>query len=533
MKKHILDYFPFKKPRQIQTQALEWLAEQDAKYLLVEAPTGSGKSALGMCLSAYLDQSSGSSYILTPQKILQEQYANEKEFRKNSLASLYGKGNYDCMEKNTTCDIGSEVKPRCDSCPFSKALVNAIKSNNTVFNYKLGLLLFKYTSIFDRSKRKLMILDECHTLEEHLVDFGIVTVKKKRCEKYKIDFPEVSKLNLFTAYDWVCSEYIPQVDKYMQRLFIEVEPLLDAHAEDLTGQNLKKIREYIKLEDYLNNIKEFTFIKKEQLQEEYVLVHDKETISFKQLTGARNFHEILEPYAKRFLFMSSTILNKHGFCRDLGLPPEETAFLSLDSEFPIENRPVLYLPQMKMNANWNSAENVSGRKKLVDQIVKLLDFHKDESGIIHTANFAISNFLTTELDNMPDVSHKVLHHNPSSGDDRGAIIHLFQENRKPSVLISPSIIEGLDLYDDLSRFAIFAKVPFGYLGDQWIRRRLQLSNEWYQRQAVIDIIQGGGRVVRSKDDWGVVYILDQSWSYLYSQTYSMLPKWWLKAYNKI
>jgi len=119
------------------------------------------------------------------------------------------------------------------------------------------------------------------------------------------------------------------------------------------------------------------------------------------------------------------------------------------------------------------------------------------------------------------------------GDDRGAVIRQFTGITKPSILISPSITEGLDLVDDLARFAIFAKVPFGYMGDQWIKRRMQMSNEWYQRRAVISIIQGGGRVVRSKEDWGVVYILDESWGFLYNQTRNRIPQWWKDAYQRM
>ena len=86
---------------------------------------------------------------------------------------------------------------------------------------------------------------------------------------------------------------------------------------------------------------------------------------------------------------------------------------------------------------------------------------------------------------------------------------------------------------DLARFAIVVKVPFGFLGDQWIKRRLDMSQEWYQRQALIDIIQGGGRIVRSSDDWGNVYILDQSFGYLKKMTDRMIPQWWKDSYRVV
>ncbi len=53
---NILDFWPFPyKPRPNQITALEWLAEQDATYLLLEAPVGAGKSNIGITYSHYMD----------------------------------------------------------------------------------------------------------------------------------------------------------------------------------------------------------------------------------------------------------------------------------------------------------------------------------------------------------------------------------------------------------------------------------------------------------------------------------------------
>ena len=153
--------------------------------------------------------------------------------------------------------------------------------------------------------------------------------------------------------------------------------------------------------------------------------------------------------------------------------------------------------------------------------------HEGQSGIIHTGNFALATFLVEKL----SIKQKIFHHNPDSGDDRGAVIGAFMKYTKPAVLISPSVTEGLDLKGDLGRFAIFAKVPYGFLGDQWIKRRMTLSNEWYQRQALIGVVQGGGRIVRGAEDEGSVYILDECFAYLYNRNKYMLPKWWKDSYE--
>ena len=464
----ILDYWPIASPpRPNQITALEWMEQQTAKYIILEAPVGSGKSLIGLTYSRWLSKKKGSSFILTPQRILQQQY--EQTLDDKSIASLYGKSNYPCRKKNTTCDIGSIVAPKCTSCAYSSAKSRAVISPNAVFNYTLGLLLFCYTDVFE--KRKLMILDECHTVEEHLTEFNAVSVHEKRAEKFGIKWrPQVT---IKMAFSWMENTYLPAAEMYLKSQTDSIEMLIDKSGSQLTAAEIKILREYNKLEGHIDDLGEFLCADVEYVEQNFVLVHDASTMKFKRITGAHNFLQIMEPMAERFLFMSSTVLDHRGFCRDLGLPESDVAFLSIPSDFPVENRPVFYMPQMKMNATWVSDENAPNRKKMAKQIKELLEMHKDESGIIHTANFAIAKWLVKELEF--SVPQQVLHHNPDSGDDRNAIINQYTTTPKPTVLISPSITEGLDLYDELGRFAIIVKVPFGLLGDQWIKKLLEMS----------------------------------------------------------
>ena len=173
------------------------------------------------------------------------------------------------------------------------------------------------------------------------------------------------------------------------------------------------------------------------------------------------------------------------------------------------------------------------RAKMIQRITELCnDIHPDENGVIHTGSFQVAKWLVKELSGR--VKHQIMHHNPESGFTRDQVINDFQvDDGIPKLLISPSVTEGLDLKGDKGRFAIFAKVPYPYLGDAWVKKRMSLSNTWYSIQALIAIIQGGGRVVRTPDDWGHVYILDTSWEGLYRRAKYMIPKWWKDAYQEV
>jgi Rad3-related DNA helicase len=162
---------------------------------------------------------------------------------------------------------------------------------------------------------------------------------------------------------------------------------------------------------------------------------------------------------------------------------------------------------------------------MIAKIIEICKSHESDSGVIHTGSFQIANWLVNELtDKIP---HKIVHHNPDSDFTRDEVINEFManDNAVPTILISPSITEGLDLKEDKGRFSIIAKVPFPYLGDSWVKRRMELSKEWYSRQAMIGIIQATGRVVRSKEDWGYNYILDESFGMLSKMYSKNIPKW--------
>ena len=537
MSKNILDFWPLgSPPRPNQIKALEWLEQQTAKYLILEAPVGSGKSAIGLTYSLFLGERTkkGDSYILTPQRILQEQYETSfKETPSVELASLYGKANYQC-HKGVNCEIGSLLETKdheCKQCPYKHARDYAKTASNTVLNYKLALTAFYYTGLF--SKRKLLVLDECHTLENHLIEFDALTISESRCKKYHIGFKTFTSLQ--PAFEWTKSTYYPKIVEAFRTLETEYVFLQDKIAErgssSLTKEETKILKEFNSLKDHIDTAYDFLVQDFSYIDENFVLTTTPISFQFKRLYGAHSFSKIIDPVGERILFMSSTILDKKGFCSDLGIDPENSAFLSLDSDFPKEHRPVYYIPIMKMNFKWKEKENEQSRKQMISSLIQILEGHNDETGLIHTGNFEISKWLVQELSGK--IPHKIYHHNPEGTDDRNLAINNFINEDTPSVLISPSSTEGLDLKEDLGRFAIFVKVPFGNLGDQWIKKRMDISNEWYQRRALIDIIQGGGRVVRSKDDWGSVYILDGSWGFLYKTAYSKVPKWWREAYQII
>lgn len=538
----ILDAWPFDfEMRNTQHIALQWLLDNiDKKYFIMQIPVGGGKSFIGLTLARLLDKRNkiGSSYIMTPQVMLQKQYLNDFSFAEHKVDTLYGKSRYNCNSKRTTCDIGSKIKkPKCATCPYKIAIQSVPQVKNLVINYTAALTHFvQETDVFD-STRTLLIADECHTLESQLTEFDSFTINADYCKKTLNLKWDKKQNDPYEIFKWINQHYLPAATQRCFDLELKVQEIND-QRKTLSPDDIATIKECEDLKykigdisSIINQYKTDTIEESfEQFNANYILIANDLSKKFKARSGAGAFERILEPKVEKFLFMSSTIIDHESFCQDLGIDVEEAAFFDINSEFDIENRLIYRIPTTRMDRTWKNDNRQQDRDLMISTIDSILKLHKTESGIIHTTNFEIANWLVESLENK--IPQRIYHHN----DDRfprEKTIKAFLNNPKPSVLISPSSTEGLDLKGDLGRFAIFTKVPFPFLGDQWIRSKCEESQEWYVRQAILSMIQGSGRVIRSKDDYGSVYILDDLFDRLYRDWNGKFPKWWRDSVIKL
>jgi ATP-dependent DNA helicase DinG len=79
------------------------------------------------------------------------------------------------------------------------------------------------------------------------------------------------------------------------------------------------------------------------------------------------------------------------------------------------------------------------------------------------------------------------------------------------------------LADDASRFQILCKVPFPYLGDAAVQKRMVANPQWYNYQTVKSVVQALGRSIRNESDHAISYILDQDWERFYKNSKDMFP----------
>ena len=513
-----LHNFPYDRIRAEQSKAIEFAISEYAggkRFVVIEAGTGVGKSAIGLTIAKTI---SDNAYFITTQKILQHQYVDD--FSADGMLSLKSSSNFRCQYyKGKDCSQSlRELKVSKDGkfkkicgggCVYKSAKRKFIDGKLGVTNFAYFLAETNYSQQLE--PRDLLIVDEAHNIETQVSSFVEVAVTENFAKKVlKLEVPD----NLTTmkrVVDWVRSAYLPKLLRVRN------------HME----QQIEKFSLKSRMHDFITLAKRFELIDKHECKvSRFLKEYDKENwvmnVANTEVRGDRRFEfkpidvapfteEYLFKSGKKVLMMSATIINKEAFCEVLGIPQDQCAFISIPSPFPIENRPIFFSPIGSM-----AMRSIDSSLPRLAQAVKaILAEHKNEKGIIHCHSYKVANYLKRNIR-----SRRLLAHNSTNRDQ---VLYDHINSKKPTVLLSPSMTEGVDLKGDASRFQILCKVPYPYLGDKLIRKRMNKWKWWYPLQTIKSIVQAVGRSIRTKDDRAITYILDSDWDRFYGRNKELFP----------
>lgn len=532
-------YFPYDKPREQQEKIITKVIEEfknGKKYAIIDCGTGVGKSAIGLTIASAINNNAGfdgvfenGAYFLTTQKILQEQY--EKDFSKNGLVSLYSSSNYSCsVDKKASCkEIQTALRSKSlskkfDCCGYNCNYKNKKKS---FIEKDLGITNFSYFLTEKNYSQKLpnkkvLVIDEAHNLEAELSRFIEISVSEYFCNKIlKIKIPK--NLNTqFKVYKWIKEDYVNSVAKKLNNIKSSLEKM------GITSQKLQEFQKITKhlemLSSHLVKIKQFVSIYE---KDNWVFDIDNSTdylkFIFKPIDVSHYAKDYLLQFADYIVFMSATIISHEGFSLTLGLPFEKTISIKEDSPFPVENRPILFTPAGSM-----SFKHIDQTlPNMIGMIEKILNHHSKEKGIIHTHSIKIANYIKNNV-NKKYKSRILI----AYGENRDEVLKKHINSTKKTILLSPSMAEGVDLKGSLSSFQVICKIPFPYLGDKVTKKKMQKWNWWYNTQTVRTIIQSLGRSIRSEKDEAITYILDDDWKRIRSNSRDLFPVNFFKNYHE-
>lgn len=508
----IIENFPFKEARHNQLELISEILnafESDKRYVILEAGTGTGKSAIAATLGQILQPA----YILTMTKQLQRQYSDEFGY-----AQVKGRNNFSCLDSGSlnSCDQGTCQTIRTSdefACPYGIKIENntkqkdlkkdentnfynipftfkssercpywnqksiAIQEPVTLLNYDYAYLELNYVQHFQ--KRNIMILDEAHNIEDKIMHKLELNIYNKQLQKDINQIIPKEMMSYSQIKDWIAF----------------LEAIFDSYNEINTTMLTKQKAD--RINHTKRKIKEITEnIKKEP--ENWVVDNESESVSFKPLKINNYAEKTLFQYADKILFMSATILDKDLFCKWLGLNPEDVYYIKSESPFKKEYRPIhmKLVGSMAKRALWHTAP------KTIPVVREIMDKHKDEKGLIHTNSYKCQKYITDHIR-----EQRILSHTPKN---REKVLEKFEKSKNPYVLVSPSMSEGVDLPYEKCQFQIIYKVPYPYLGDKQINERKNIDPQWYAYKTIMTLMQAYGRGMRAENDHCDTYILDKN-----------------------
>lgn len=518
----IKDFFPFSRIRETQDRVLTALDTIVARHehVILESPVGSGKSGMGIAFARH----GGQSFLLTPRKSLQDQYFDDFS---EHVVTLKGRSAYPCVDPRrwhdplpvrqihdealegnisprfltgALCSTGrclnsptqserSNYIERCETlsgipCPYQTAVNLAIESDHVVCNLHSFIFQTNYAGRFERRPR--LIVDECHDMAGIIRD----TLAKKLFIK-GIQLAEVPEMARWDIAAW---------QRYLRH-----------PANQPVGRFTREFRDYLdELEDAIEGLSTAIY------GAFAVDIEHKDfgtTFIFRQLDISRQARSMILDHGERVLLMSGTIFSKNLFCYENGLDPAGTAFLRVNSTFPVANRPVVLDPAA---VRLGAADWDTNFGHLIDRIRVILDRHRGDKGLIHAPSYVKAAQIAEALG-----ARAVTH----SSEDFIAQLNGFFRMPGDPVFVSPICQQGTDFKDERARFQIITSVPYLNVGDKVVAKMMQRNPAWYDLKTLVVFGQMLGRPVRSESDYGISYLMDSRFPGFINRVRQWIPLW--------
>lgn len=494
------EYFAAPGYRPFQREAIEEIEsafEQGYRHVIVDAPTGSGKSHIARAFAFQ----SGDAHIISVTKLLQDQYRESFP----DMAVMMGRNAYPCLmgDPGDTCADGpcqrKKIQPH-GTCPYQIAKEKALSSDVTVHNFDSFYYQNSYGSGFPG--RKLLVVDEAHNITNKFTNFLSFTIDSR-------EFP-VPEYETLSDYD----EFVKMTLKEASTELAQLQALYN--AEGLMSKD--QLRQMKELDSQVRKMHTYLHEREGKSPAEFVFDYstygrNAPKVTFRPVFVGRFARRWLFNYGERVILMSATILDKRMFCREVGIDPDETYYLRLPSTFPPENRPIL-----RKYAGSMSYRNIDDTlPKIVNRINQIVSKFPNYKGIIQTHSEKIASYLQSMLYDQRFTFNKDY---PRPQDMLEA-----HKRKDGSFIVASGLREGLDLHGDLSKIQIFCKVPYPSMGDRVVKRKMELDGEWYGWMTTVMFVQALGRSVRSSTDKAATYILDSGFGFFYKRNKKFIPEY--------
>ncbi len=319
-------------------------------------------------------------------------------------------------------------------------------------------------------------------------------------------------------FSWLRDEFLPVLETRLRML---------EEALSVSPENDKMRRELMRLETYVSRCA-LVVQSIEENPRNWVYWQERDEHGdlrsiAKPIQASQFAPYLIRDAAQVRVYLSAYVGPKEVFCRSLGLDPDKVTGARYGSTFPVENRPI----HMTFVGSMSHRNVEATLPSMLRQIERTAHVHAKEKGVVHTHSYRLGKSIADYLKSN-GLAKRVLF--PADVKARNEAYEFHIATDKPTILISPSMVEGFDLFDDRARWQILAKCPWPFLLDPQVRAKKDVDPDWYVLRTVSDIIQSAGRSTRSDTDHSKVYILDSDFQRLYREHERFFPRWFRSAF---
>lgn len=459
----------------------------DKKYVLIESNDYEGQPIITSSIAQIINDT----YIITNRKTQQyKNIARFKQYKNRSQFNCMESGILDIQDGHLkTCAQGQcleevDIIPIDDEifeCKYNITDDELLHDPDIVccpyinHKQKIGettITLLNYNDAFDElndgifEKRKLIILDDAHQIEKHLmnrIEFKISKKDLKRDLAYHMDNTKLS----------------------MEDAILKVEELLNLYNR--AYQSERKYDTKRKLEKIIQTLKDNP--------ENWVCIQDDEYLQFKPITINEYIDEYLTGHADKIILTSHNIQSRELLLKWLNIDKDDVSFIKLNARNPKARRPIV----MNLVGAMSKNKRNKTKPKTKPVINNIILSHPESKGIIYTADKDLEDFIKNEIPNQRFIF--------DTQDNHENIIKTFNTSDKPVILIT-SNLEYDDISYDKVGFQVVYKIPYPILKEESVKQRKSMEEEWYIYQAINNLSELYMKGYENKDDICTTYILD-------------------------
>jgi len=532
--------------------------------ILVQAPTGTGKSLIALELAKIMHERKGwKSFILTSEKLLQAQYERDCAYkydnRYSNVVSISGADNYECHINGQQFPQGhcksmgmsnrqaSEL-PCAGLCDYLRRWNGAKMAPTAILNYSYYLLQMNFVleKLGERAPfqaRQLVICDEAHSLPDVIEGHFACYVDQSLSYRIREVQGLLDREGIVTEFGSInVLHYSRQVDRILKlspsslrehmdglRELLVLLGTIKAKAaksrEDLSkrfkvplpkdGSDQayleaskqaaddipKSVTELFKatdiIRDYSGKILDYIEIMDEQGLHNMVVEEDRNRRTYHNLSDQKLHLQHFKPFSQVRIYLSAT-LQPDNLVDRWGLQPETTHTVVLNSGWESVNSPI----KLTKTADFRYDNTEAAIKAAIQKIDHILEAHPGERGIIHTTSYRITQAV------MEGCQHGGRLIDYQGTQQKMELIEDLGQLAEDAVLVGPSLIQGIDLPDDLARFNVIVKLSYPDVSSRLWKARLQLKKGIYLAETANRLEQSSGRSTRHAEDRSVTYVLD-------------------------